>query len=236
MSDRTLYEILLRDAESNYSPASAAAYREADDSGKDSESHAGKCQIIRELSRRFAHPIVVLDLGCGTGRYFHCVDNVSTLVGVDPALNMLQHARRPVVGSTRNVHLVRSSLQEVAFAPHSFDLTICVGVFGLWCPLDAPVLKRMAGMLRAHGTLFVTAVEYQPVPMTLKRRAARAIRPLLMGRVRHRVDARLREFTIRAQDAERLCQAFFNDVQVTTWPSPTGRVDVHCVMSHPKAT
>lgn len=233
MSDRSLYSMLRQDAESSYSTASATAYRDADESGKDSESHAGKCDLIRELSRRFAHPVDVLDLGCGTGRYFHCVENVRSLVGVDPAMNMLRHARQPVAGGNHHVHLIRSSLHEVAFAPRSFDLMICVGVIGLWCPLDAFILKRMAGMLRPDGILFFTAVEYQPVPMTLKRRAATAVRPLLVGNVRRLVDARLRDFASAASEVTHLGNAFFEEVEITRWASPTGRVDLHCIMSRP---
>jgi ubiquinone/menaquinone biosynthesis C-methylase UbiE len=88
--DRKLYVALRRKAESSYSPVLAAQYREADQQAKDTDAHAGKCAIVRALSESFGREIDVLDLGCGTGRYFHCVKNVRSLVGVDPSAHMLE--------------------------------------------------------------------------------------------------------------------------------------------------
>jgi len=234
MTDRKLYAMLRRDAEVAYSPSSAALYRQADESGKSEISHAGKCGIIRELSRRFSEPITMLDLGCGTGRYFHCAENVKTLIGVDPSENMLVQAREPVSGRHRDIRLIRSTLHEVAFVGQNFDLAICVGVLGLWCPLDALVLSRVAGMLRQHGVFFFSTVEYEPVPSTLKRRMASAVRPLLFGAPRRHVERRLRQFTMDAESVEALGRNYFGQVQIEKWQSATGRIDLHCVMAQPR--
>ena len=233
-ADRKLYAKLRRHATSNYSPTSAAAYREADDAAKDTDTHAGKCQEIRDLALRFPRPIDMLDLGCGTGRYFHCVQNVKSLVGVDPSEHMLQHARQPVLGGNRNVHLIRSSVHEVAFAPQAFDLVICVGVLTLWCPLDGFVLERIAEMVRRDGSFFCTLIEYAPVQQTIKRRLASVIQPLLFGAPRRYVDVRLSRFTMPAERVQALGEKFFEQVTITKWRSPTTRVDLHCVMSRPK--
>ena len=233
--DLKLYSMLRKDAESTYSPDSAAIYRHADEVGKETDPHAGKCDIIKGLSRRFTGPIAVLDLGCGTGRYFHCIENLKHLVGVDPSHNMLVQARKPVMGVTRNVRLVRSSLQEVAFARQSFDLAICVGVVGVWCPLEEPMLRRVAGMLRPTGVLFLTAVAHDPVPMTLKRRVALALRPMLLGAPRRYVEMRLRQFNTSEERVRAVGRKYFADAQITKWQSPTARVDLHCVFTGPKA-
>jgi len=231
---RKLYAKLRRDAESNYTLATAALYRQADEAGKDSVSHAGKCQIIRDLSGDFNGPIRMLDLGCGTGRYFHCARNVRTLIGVDPSESMLLQARRSVAGGNRNVRLIRSTLHEVAFKPGTFDLVICVGVLGEWCPVDDFVLKRIAEMLNRTGCVFFTAIEYRPVPLTWKRRLASAIRPLLFGAPRRYVDARLRPFDITEERVRALGRRYFEQVTITRWQSPTTRVDLHCVMAQPR--
>lgn len=233
--DQKLYSMLRKNAESTYTPDSAAVYRHADEAGKGTDSHAGKCDIIKGLSRGFTGPVAVVDLGCGTGRYFHCIENLKSLVGVDPSHNMLVQARQPVMGVTRNVRLVRSSLQEVAFARQSFDLAICVGVVGVWCSLDELMLFRAAGMLRPKGVLFLTTVEHDPAPMTLKRRAALALRPMLLGAPRRYVEMRLRDFTTSEERVGALGRKYFADAQVTKWQSPTGRVDLHCVFTGPKA-
>jgi hypothetical protein len=82
------------------------------------------------------------------------------------------------------VWLVRGSLHEVAFRPHSFDLVLFVGVLAFWCPFDRFILQRIHGMLRSDGIFFSTLVEYEPVQATLKRRLAVAARPLLRGSLR----------------------------------------------------
>jgi SAM-dependent methyltransferase len=232
--NRRLYSKLRQNAESNYSPTSAAAYRASDDTAKDSNTHAGKCEIIRDLSQQFDRTIDMLDLGCGTGRYFHCARNVKSLVGVDPSEHMLQQAREPVMGGNRNVRLIRSTLHEVAVRPQSFDMVICVGVLGLWCPVDEYVLRRIATMLRPDGILFFTAIEYEPVEQTIKRRIASAVRPLLFAAPRRYVDIRLREFTMSEARVRELGGEHFEQVSITKWRSPTTRVDLHCTMSQPR--
>jgi SAM-dependent methyltransferase len=232
--DRKLFTMLRQCAEENYSPASAASYRRADDEARESESHAGKCAIIRELSLRFRRPITVLDLGCGTGRYFHCVANVRTLIGLDPSANMLRYARDPILDGSRNVRLVRGSLDQLCFARRSFDLVVCVGVLGLWSPVNDLVVSRIAELVRPDGVLFFSAIEHQPTPFTIKRRIATAIKPLLHGHARRYVEVRLRDFTIAAEAMRELGHRFFVDVEVSRWQSPTSRVDLHCIMTRPR--
>lgn len=233
-TDQQLYSMLRRDAESSYSSTSAALYRQSDDLGKESVTHSGKCEIIRDLSSRFSEPITMLDLGCGTGRYFHCAKNVRRLIGVDPSQDMLMQARAPVMGGNRDVRLIRSTLHEVSFAPQTFELAICIGVLGLWCPVEELVLRRVAKMLKHNGIFFFSAIEYLPVPMTVKRRVASAIRPLLFGAPRRFVDFKLRQFTISEQRVRDLAQRYFEQMKITKWQSPTMRVDLHCVLSQPR--
>jgi ubiquinone/menaquinone biosynthesis C-methylase UbiE len=232
--DRKLFTMLRQSAEATYSSASAASYRCADDEARESESHAGKCTIIRELSSRFQRSITVLDLGCGTGRYFHCVTNVRMLVGVDPSRNMLHHARDPLLGGNPNVRLIRGSLDQLCFAPHSFDLIVCVGVLGLWSPVNDLVVSRMAELLRPAGVLFCSAIEHQPTTVTLKRRLASTIRPVLRGYARRYVETRLRDFTIDEGRLRALGYRYFGAVDISRWQSPTTRVDLHCVLAQPR--
>ena len=71
-------------------------YREDDESAVLTDRHRRLNNVLRELSSSFGHDISVLDLGCGTGRYFHCVINARRLTGIDISLHMLQEARNPV--------------------------------------------------------------------------------------------------------------------------------------------
>src|SRR6266851_5118992 len=80
----------------NYDQAHSARYRESDELEVASENHKRICNILADISRSFGYKISVLDLGCGTGRYFHCLQHTERLIGIDVALNMLKYARNPV--------------------------------------------------------------------------------------------------------------------------------------------
>src|SRR4029453_11155404 len=104
--DPKFYAMLQRQSNVCHSPEYAQSYRASDERGKTDESHTLKYNIIRELSSSFLHATNVLDLGCGTGRYFHCIKNARCLVGVDASWHMLEQAKAPVYDGTQNVHLI----------------------------------------------------------------------------------------------------------------------------------
>jgi len=230
MADTKLYTHLRRTAEWHYAQA-AAGYRQSDDAAKDLESHAGKCVLIRRLTEHFSRPIRMLDLGCGTGRYFHCVNNVEWLVGVDPSQQMLEQARTPVGGSHSKVTLIRSTLHEVAFRSKCFDLVICVGVLTYWCPIDAFVMERVAAMLQDGGCFLFTVREPRLVRPTFKRRVATMVRPVLFGPPRRYMDSRLADFGVSEEQVRTLAKPFFQNLQIQRWHSASGRLDLHCIAS-----
>src|SRR3569832_980308 len=55
-------------------------------------------KILRDVSGSFDREIQVLDMGCGTGRYFHAIKNARELIGLDISQQMLDAARHPVRG------------------------------------------------------------------------------------------------------------------------------------------
>ena len=227
--DREFYAMLQRQSNVYHSPEYARSYRESDERGKTEESHTLKYNIIRELSSSFLYAINVLDLGCGTGRYFHCIKNAQCLVGVDASWNMLEQAKAPVYGGTQNVHLIQSSLHEVEFRPAVFDLVICMGVFGVVCPLDDFVLQKIARFTCPGGIVFLTIPEYIPVTYTWKRKMAMALEPFLFGPARRYVNVKLGEFQMNEETLMWLVSRYFTSVHISRWVSPTTRVDLHCV-------
>ena len=58
------------------------AYRDDDEIEVATENHKHLCDILQEISCSFGHNISILDFGCGTGRYFHCLQNVERLIGI----------------------------------------------------------------------------------------------------------------------------------------------------------
>jgi ubiquinone/menaquinone biosynthesis C-methylase UbiE len=227
--DRKFYSMLQRQSNAHYSSDYASLYRESDDLGKKDESHRLKADIISQLSSSFEYPINVLDLGCGTGRYFHCMQNAKNLVGVDASWHMLQAAKTPVYGGTQNVQLIQSGLHVIEFKPAVFDLVISVGVFGMLCPLDQFALDKMARISRPGAILFLTMPEYKPVTYTWKGKTAKFLEPLLLGPAKRYVNAKLLEFQMDENTLASLVSRYFTIINISRWVSPTTRVDLHCV-------
>ena len=73
----------------------ARRYRTRDEELDGVSSYHALVQWVGEVCDRFDHPIDVLDLGCGTGRYFWGVRNARTLTGIDASEPMLKEASRP---------------------------------------------------------------------------------------------------------------------------------------------
>src|SRR5215813_5671433 len=104
----TYHEIAIR-TRSVIARDDSAQYRDSDELEVQTENHKHLCKTLTQISLAFDNPITVLDLGCGTGRYFHCLRNVETLTAVDLSLEMLKQARFPVRGeavTTECIHLI----------------------------------------------------------------------------------------------------------------------------------
>jgi len=227
--DLKLYAMLRGSSNLLHSFDYARFYRKEDEHWKE-DSHSGKCKIISKLSASFHDAPSVLDVGCGTGRYFHCLTNLGFLVGVDPSENMLKMARNPVNCGARDAQLVQGSLHEIEFRPESFDLIICVGVFGVVCPLDEFSLARIANFLKPNGIFFFTVPEYVPTIDTWKRKLARVAEPFLFGQLKRYVKVRLKRFATSETQVRRLLLPRFKEVEISRWRSGTGRMDLHCIV------
>ena len=162
----------------------AKAYRAIDASTTDQElrSHYGK--IITLLCRSFNRPITVLDLGCGTGRYFHCLDNVQNLIGIDASSEMLKEARQPIHQEQINIphtELICGDFLSQFFPTESFDLIYSIGVLGEYAPLDKTICQKLNAWLKPGGKLFFSVVDAASIPTTqsLKRCIAEGLYRIL---------------------------------------------------------
>ncbi len=103
----------------------------------------------------------MLEIGCGTGRYFHFLKDVERLVGVDISAAMLERARqnlKSIPGLEDCTHLVQTSIE--AFESHEkFDFIYSIGTLGEYCSFDVSLLHKMIGLLKPHGFLFFTIVD-----------------------------------------------------------------------------
>jgi len=125
-----------------------------------SRQHYG--DLLRKLSGAFGRPIDVLDVGCGTGRYFHCLRNVRRLVGVDISRDMLEQALEPVHGSELQVEqleLLCGDIYSLELPAGGFDLIYSIGVLAEYSPLTAALLEKLTALLAPRGRLLLTAVD-----------------------------------------------------------------------------
>jgi ubiquinone/menaquinone biosynthesis C-methylase UbiE len=155
----------------------ARNYRAQDEvhiSGRDYH-HVSK--TLREVSSSFDREICVLDMGCGTGRYFHAVKNARELIGLDISQQMLDAARNPVRSdevTAREVNLLRGDLFSAKFPDAYFDFIYCLGVFGNGCAITRRACAQIWKWLAPGGLWFfdATDVSHFPRRMRLKKNVA----------------------------------------------------------------
>jgi SAM-dependent methyltransferase len=164
----------------------AAQYRQSDEDHVQGQDYERIADILTRLSSQFGRPVTVLDLGCGTGRYFHCLRNVERLVGVDICPEMLEQARCPVRqerAEIQKLDLICDSIYAVRFPEKSFDLIQCVGVFGNGCGATQQFLSHCHSWLRPGGALFFDALDGSVISSWQKaRKRARQLWHDLIGR------------------------------------------------------
>jgi SAM-dependent methyltransferase len=173
-----------------YDARYARRYRAHDDEFLDSEPCRRFAQWLRQASAPLPRPIDVLDLGCGTGRYFWALTGVRELVGIDASPAMLAEARQPFNRdriTAARVTLVEGDLFEHDFAPGRFDFVYSIGVLAEHVPFDEAVAAHAARWLKAGGRFAFSTVhpDSPSIPKTLPRRVGRAVAavaPAILGR------------------------------------------------------
>jgi len=171
----------------------ARRYRECDDGLVDVGATRALAEWLREATLRFDHPIDVLDLGCGTGRYFFALENVHRLVGLDASGAMLAEAKQPPhqdLVRANSVTLVNGDLLTHAFGQEEFDLVYAVGVLAEHTPLTRALVDRVRTWLKPGGRFAFTTVhpESPSVSRGIARQFAQSLLPFapgLLGRALH---------------------------------------------------
>lgn len=183
-----------------YNRSGASAYRSDDEAAFIREgARTHWCRILGELCRGFGHKIDVLDVGCGTGRFFRCLRNVRRLVGLDFSQSMLDEARNPS-GRDKldidDIELIQGNIMDADLPSGGFDLAISIGVFGDHVPMTPALLGKLASVLKDDGLLFFTIVDTDSrlhIPRGdgrrhLARRALNRIFPKLTPELRARIN------------------------------------------------
>ena len=224
----TLHHLLAQKFRQQYDHSYVAHYRTRDDD-VNHPNHRDLCEILASVSGEMSGPLRVLDAGCGTGRYFHCLRQTASIFGMDMSTGMLQAARRPVCANQiqGNTYLICGSLFEVQFQPGSFHLIACIGVLGHLVPVEVEWLRTVHGWLATRGRLVFTCDDAaSPSAKSWKRTLAMHVRWLLPSTLRARIDTRIGDFRLSEQDlCQRLEASPFSQYRHWRRYSGTGRID-----------
>jgi ubiquinone/menaquinone biosynthesis C-methylase UbiE len=146
-------------------------YWQNDKLGADSEFYNGKAYIYETFSQAEDKPNkiarcyekivknkVVLDLGCGTGRF---IPNLAPLakkyIAVDISKNQLEIARRKAEAYL-NVELIRSSAHRIPLDSNSVDVIIANWFIGSVhdVSLRKNIIKEAKRIIKSNGSIYFT--------------------------------------------------------------------------------
>jgi ubiquinone/menaquinone biosynthesis C-methylase UbiE len=147
--------------------ATAKGYRTADELDATGGDHQKIADRLANVCKSFGRPISALDIGCGTGRYFHALRNVEKLVGMDVSAEMLACARQPVKAEeveARDVELICGNFYKHDFPAGLFDFIYAIGVFGNGCPITGDVTRKFFKWLKPGGRLFFDVLDSANLP------------------------------------------------------------------------
>ncbi len=200
----------------------AGKYRQDDEREIQTPDHADLRHRLERITSSFQGPIDVLEVGCGTGRYFHCLRKVRNLVGVDVSNEMLQAAREPVLSqeiSAEEIKLVCGNVYREDFAPGSFDFIYALGVFGNGCGVTENLCQKFFSWLKPGGCLFFDAFDIaaEPLRFRIRQRSRVALRRIIPEVVRKQLRGSKTSvpfFILSRAELDRLVSRVFPAVRV----------------------
>jgi SAM-dependent methyltransferase len=143
---------------------------------------------LGDLCQMFDRPVTVLDLGCGTGRFFPALTEVQEIVGVDASAPMLARARERAASACPRipVTLIEGDLETIRLEHGRFDLAYSIGVLAEHVPMTPRLAARVCDWLAPHGVFAFTTVhpESPSIGLTRRRRLGRAVLPWTAGPAR----------------------------------------------------
>jgi SAM-dependent methyltransferase len=204
----------------------AIRYRRDDEIEAQTDNHQRLGGNLRRICRSFPYPVRVLEMGCGTGRYFHWLENTALLIGTDISAEMLRLAQHPVHAdgvTAREIRLMRANLYEIEFKPGSFDFIYSLGVFGYGAEMTLELCGKIAHWLVPGGRLYFDALEAASpghIHM-LKQSLKSAVLPMLPKALRRRLQKRqdraVPVFSHTSRHIEGLMESTgFNDFTLST--------------------
>lgn len=137
------------------------------------ENHRKYYKTFFDKCPRERDVFTVLDVACGTGRYFHLFPDADQLIGVDLSGHMLREARTPYLKEKLRVQpaLVLSDIRNIPLLPSSFDLVYCIGIVGQEVPFDHSLLDYLINFCVPGGTLLISVLrKHKPFSVNYSKR------------------------------------------------------------------
>jgi SAM-dependent methyltransferase len=203
----------------------SSQYRRDDEIEVTTANHQRICAALRRICVSFPHPLIALEVGCGTGRYFHCLTNVEDLTGLDISDEMLRAAENPVRQdqiSVKKIRLLRGNVYLSSFAAESFHFIYSLGMFGNGCPVTVELCNKFYEWLAPGGKLFFNTVDFAGLPFwyRTRRQARELVYPMLSRRLQNALDKRAARhpwFDLSRHELERiLSKTDFASFQVSS--------------------
>src|SRR5436190_20545575 len=188
------YQVVEETIKAGYREVSSQ-YRRDDEIEVTTANHHRIGATLKRICASFGKPIKALEVGCGTGRYFHCLTNVDELVGVDITHDMLRGAETPVRQeqiTVKKISLMLGNIYLTKFEPASFDFIYSLGMFGNGCPVTVDLCNKFHDWLTPGGKLFFNTVDYAGLPLwyRARRQARDIVYPMLSRRLKGVLDER----------------------------------------------
>jgi SAM-dependent methyltransferase len=188
------YEVVEETIKAGYRAVSSQ-YRRDDEIEVTTANHERICRTLQRICASFPHAIKALDVGCGTGRYFHCLTNVEELIGLDISEEMLQAAETPVrqeLISAKKIVRTRGNIYLSTFEPESFHFIYSLGMFGNGCPVTVEICNKVHEWLAPGGKLYFNTVDFAGLPLwyRARRQARHFVYPMLSRRLQTILDER----------------------------------------------
>jgi len=112
---------------------------------------------------------VILDVGCG-----RAIDGVefvrkgAVVIGLEPSLVMINHARNYISENGANISLVRGIGENLPFRARSVDKVVCKGALDHF-PEPAVVIEQIAEILRPEGMAIIAIANFDSLGFMLAR-------------------------------------------------------------------
>ena len=189
------YEAVEETIKAGYREVSSQ-YRSDDEIEVTTANHQRICAILQRICGSFPHPIQALEVGCGTGRNFHCLTNVDKLTGMDISEDMLHAAEtdpvRKEMISVKSIKLIRGNAYLASFPPESFHFIYSLGMFGNGCPVTKEICDRFYDWLKPGGMVYFNTVDFAGLPWwyRARRRTRDFVYPMLTRGLKNVLDER----------------------------------------------